>query len=99
MARGKKNTLPPGIGCLPFADPRNLLEHIAAFGQDHNFAPRKKPQPTDLEPGPDRVEVLAQRILNGEDLWHPDDPVIDLETLASFSRFFDPPDADEWDDD
>lgn len=93
----RKCKLPPGIGTLPFADPDNLIAHITAFGNDHSYSPRKEPTPTDTDPGPDRVEVYAQRLLRGEDLWHDDDPVIDMESMASMSRFFDQPE-DEYDD-
>ena len=73
-----KRKLPENQSSLSFADPSNVLQHIEAFGQDHNFMPRREPKPTHLDPGPDRVEVLAQRILDGEELWHRDDKQMEL---------------------
>ena len=102
MGRPRKSKLPDGMCELPFADCRNLIEHLEFFRNDQFFAPRHIPEPTEAEPGSKaKIGVLAQRIIDGQDLWHEDDPQIDLETMASFSRFFDPPETDdeEWDDD
>ncbi|MDM4014619.1 hypothetical protein [Roseiconus lacunae] len=75
----RRRQLPPNQNTLPFADPANVLEHIALFGSDLSYHPRKTPVPTDHEPGTlHRVEIYAQRLAAGEDLWHPDDKQIEL---------------------
>jgi len=54
--------------------PRSLLAHLVRVGEDTGFRPAVPAAPTQTEPGsPDKVEVLAARLLDGEDLWHRDD--------------------------
>lgn len=54
-----------------------LLDKYRSSGRqeiDNPWYPARQPQPTTAWPGtPEKVEVLAARLLAGEDLWHPDD--------------------------
>ena len=41
---------------------------------DLDWMPTLTPEPTEHPPGSEgKIEVLAQRVLAGEDLWHPED--------------------------
>lgn len=49
---------------------------IGFESQDMHYEPHSKSQPTCHPPGSlDKVRVLAARLENGQDLWHPDDAV------------------------
>lgn len=64
--------------------PANVFEAIQRHA---GFAPRPAACRTEAMPGTrEKVEVMAARAERGEDLWHPDDPVIewDLEALEFF---------------
>jgi hypothetical protein len=55
---------------------RNVFQAILETGHDEDFAPVESDEftPTDAPAGsPEKIEVLAQRILRGEPLWHPAD--------------------------
>ena len=57
-----------------FDHANNLFDFLDRWGHDAGFEPNPAAQPTDHEPGsPEKVEVLAQRLLNNEALWHEDD--------------------------
>jgi len=55
---------------------RNVFEAILECGHDEDFVPRETEEfkGTDAPAGsPEKLEVLAQRVLRGEPLWHADD--------------------------
>jgi len=55
---------------------RNVFEAILENGHDEDFVPHvtEEFQPTDAPAGsPEKIEVLAQRVMRGEPLWHPED--------------------------
>lgn len=52
----------------------NLNSYIDAFNTDDGYEPQANPVPTDHKPGSwSKVEVLADRLENAEDLWHDND--------------------------
>lgn len=57
---------------------KNVFEAILKYGHDEDFAPREDDHflPTDAPAGSDeKIEVLRQRVLGGQPLWHQDDRV------------------------
>lgn len=55
---------------------RNVFEAILENGHDEDFVPTVTDEfePTDAPAGsPEKIEVLARRVMRGEPLWHPDD--------------------------
>ncbi|MBN2476526.1 MAG: hypothetical protein JXB62_18070 [Pirellulales bacterium] len=55
---------------------RNVFEAILECGHDEDFAPTetKEFNPTDAPAGSQaKLDVLAQRVLRGEPLWHTED--------------------------
>lgn len=55
---------------------RNVFEAILKYGHDEDFAPEggEAFRPTEAPAGSkEKLEVLADRILRGVPLWHPDD--------------------------
>lgn len=57
---------------------RNVFEAILECGHDEDFAPVTTDgfAPTDAPAGSRaKLEILAERVQNGEPLWHPDDRV------------------------
>ena len=52
--------------------------HLLSRGHDYDFEPIRKPEPTDAAPGSlEKLEVLARRLMRGEELYHEDDaPVL-----------------------
>ncbi|MEM1225982.1 MAG: hypothetical protein AAGJ40_09795 [Planctomycetota bacterium] len=69
---------------------RNLFDYIEVYGCDESFRPERKCKPTKVRPGGmAKAEVIAQRLERSEELWHPDDPVVqrpmtDYERLVGF---------------
>ena len=61
------------------AKPVNLFEYLKVHITDEGFEPGKSPRSTSLKPGPDKVEVMANRVKRSESLWHEDDPVVEEE--------------------
>lgn len=54
-----------------------MFAFIRVYGSDAGFEPRPAVMPTTAMPGTaEKIRVLAARLLAGEELWHPDDPVI-----------------------
>lgn len=54
-----------------------LFSKILTVGNDHNFEPDKKPEPTDAAPGSlEKLEVFVQRLLRGEELYHEEDAAV-----------------------
>jgi len=52
----------------------NLNSYIDAFNTDDGYEPQANPVPTDHKPGSwCKVEVLADRLENAEELWHDSD--------------------------
>lgn len=52
----------------------NIMQHIAASGDDENFDPPHACAPTLAPPGSqDKVEIMRMRVELGQPLWHPDD--------------------------
>ncbi|HUT09218.1 MAG TPA: hypothetical protein VMY42_01875 [Thermoguttaceae bacterium] len=55
---------------------RNVFKAILESGHDEDFIPRETEDfgATDAPAGsPEKLEVLAERVLRGEPLWHSDD--------------------------
>ena len=55
---------------------RNVFEAILKYGHDEDFAPVKDNAfgPTEAPAGSrEKLDVLADRVLRGEPLWHPED--------------------------
>ncbi len=55
---------------------RNVFEAILECGHDEDFIPTKSGgySPTDAPAGSKaKLDILAQRILSGAPLWHPED--------------------------
>jgi len=55
---------------------RNVFEAILECGHDEDFFPKETEDfgPTDAPAGSrDKIEILAQRVLQGEPLWHTED--------------------------
>lgn len=71
-----------------FQEPANLFAYVEAFSHDEGFEPKTSPQPTSFPPGSrEKVNVLAQRVLDNEQLWHEDDVVVDLEVSRLMELF------------
>jgi hypothetical protein len=55
---------------------RNVFEAILKYGHDEDFSPSAGDEfyPTEAPAGSkEKLDVLAERVLRGEPLWHPDD--------------------------
>ncbi len=55
---------------------RNVFEAILKYGHDEDFSPSMDDSfsPTEAPAGSkEKLEVLAERVLRGEPLWHPED--------------------------
>ena len=66
--------------------PRNLFETITELGHDLDFEPLLIPTPTAARPGsPEKVEILRMRLVNGEDLYHPNDERIAADMKAQIA--------------
>jgi len=55
---------------------RNVFEAILENGHDEDFVPNVTDEfePTDAPAGSaEKIEILAQRVMRGEPLWHPED--------------------------
>ena len=55
---------------------RNVFEAILKYGHDEDFAPEENEDfvPTEAPAGSrEKLDVLAQRVMRGEPLWHEDD--------------------------
>ncbi len=55
---------------------RNVFEAILECGHDEDFVPEATDEftSTDAPAGSsEKIEILAQRVLRGEPLWHPED--------------------------
>ena len=59
--------------------PKTVFDAIAYWGHDEDFIPARKGTPTDAAPGtPEKIEILRQRLADGEELfqkgdrWHYD---------------------------
>ena len=55
---------------------RNVFEAILKYGHDEDFAPSADSDffPTEAPAGSkEKLDVLAERVLRGEPLWHPED--------------------------
>jgi hypothetical protein len=51
--------------------------HLLSRGHDYDFEPIRKPEPTDAAPGSlEKLEVLARRLMRGEELYHEDDETV-----------------------
>ena len=51
--------------------------HLLSRGHDYDFEPIAKPEPTDAAPGSlEKLEVLARRLMRGEELYHEDDATV-----------------------
>lgn len=57
-----------------------MFEHITVYGSDETYEPNKAAKATKHLPGDwNRVEVMRKRLESAQDLWHKDDPVIEIE--------------------
>lgn len=55
---------------------RNIFQEILLVGHDEDFNPQPPERPTAEYPGSwEKVEVLCQRVRDGEALWHENDYV------------------------
>lgn len=71
---------------LEFAEPRSVMEWIRCHGAEDAFCPRQAPEPTRALPGSkEKIDVLAQRIEIGADLWSDDDPKIGMSNKSFWS--------------
>jgi hypothetical protein len=55
---------------------RNVFEAILKYGHDEDFAPAADDgfSPTEAPAGSRaKIDVLAERVMRGEPLWHPED--------------------------
>lgn len=54
--------------------PVTIFEALDELGHDEDFEPRAAGEPTAARAGTKaKLEVLAERVRRGEDLWHPGD--------------------------
>jgi hypothetical protein len=64
-----------GVG-IPMSRTRNVFESIVKYGHDQDFTPfaGRDFEATDAPAGSAaKIDVLADRVLRGEPLWHPKD--------------------------
>jgi len=55
---------------------RNVFEAILKYGHDEDFTPSADDEfcPTEAPAGSrEKLDILAERVMRGEPLWHPDD--------------------------
>lgn len=58
-------------------DDHSSFGHLLSRGHDYDFEPIAKPEPTDAAPGSlEKLEVLARRLMRGEELYHEDDATV-----------------------
>ncbi|MCR9294650.1 MAG: DUF1643 domain-containing protein [bacterium] len=63
--------------------PENVFEWNALFNDDYGFEPGKPGMPTTYPAGsPQKVAILRERVMRGQKLWHPQDPVIQFVDVA-----------------
>jgi hypothetical protein len=56
----------------------NLFDEIRLHQTDEHYVPLPASEPTKCRPGSlEKIRVLSLRLVAGESLWHPDDPIID----------------------
>ena len=58
------------------SDVKNVFEAILKYGHDEDFVPHKDEEfHATLSPAgsKEKLDVLAERVLRGEPLWHPED--------------------------
>ena len=62
-----------------FSEHHEFISYLNANKTDDGFEPTKEPDPTVAAPGTwEKVEVLAERLQLGTNLWHSEDQPIDL---------------------
>lgn len=62
----------------PEVNPFSVIAALARYHHDEDFTPNNLEnfQATAAPPGSqEKIEVLRQRVLDGQPLWHPSDPV------------------------
>ena len=65
-------------GFLKIAHDLNLFDYITLLGHPYGFEPKPAANRTSAMPGsPAKLQVMCERIENGESLFHPDDPVLE----------------------
>ena len=58
-------------------DDHSSFGHLLSRGHDFDFEPIAKPEPTDAAPGSlEKLEVLAKRLMRGEELYCEDDATV-----------------------
>lgn len=61
----------------------NLLEYLEEYISDDGFEPSSPCKPTDCPAGGmEKAEVIRQRLMRGEELWHVDDPKMETKETA-----------------
>lgn len=69
----------------------NVYDRILLFGHDEDFVPWRQSTPTDARPGsPEKIEVLRQRVLRGEPLFHPRDAQVLAHVNTCYDAFRSP---------
>lgn len=70
-------------GELPLAEARNLHEYLEMHQTDEGFQALSPCQPTTVMPGPEKAELMRQRLEAGQELWHPSDPRVKTTRYAA----------------
>lgn len=75
---------------ISFKKAETLQEAIDIFGHDEDFEPTRQCEPTGAQPGsPEKIQVMQQRVANGETITHPNDAriVATLEVQSKMGAF------------
>jgi len=64
-------------------DAVNLHEYIKEYNSDEGFEPANQCQPTECPAGGmEKAEIIRQRLMRCEELWHDDDPKVESPQTA-----------------
>ena len=68
----------------------NVYDTINRFGEDNGFMPLPASEPTQALCGSEeKIQVMRERVDAGEELWHPEDSIIqDSSSLPQSHSFF-----------
>lgn len=73
---------------LDLNQPIDLPGYLEEWNTDNGFEATELPEPTTYTPGSwDKVEILAQRLAKGQQLWHPDDAERTRKSQAVYDAF------------
>lgn len=75
---------------LDINEPDNIYEYMGEYAEDTGYAPTGMPEPTAIQPGPDKVKILCERLFAGKELWHPEDAKLRSESqeISEVFSFF-----------